>query len=416
MGRPPLMRKLVKMVVVSHWSVHKEECERLEEQMERANLLKEFPFTFSREATVEVCEKRETRCSFLAKRGVHQVGMWMFECSCGASVDSGLSRLIESWNLSSICCPCRGPSSSTPKHLASWKEYYEWRCIPFYSPVALLLHWPLTLYHAIRLVAARNLIPEFSNELYIHYLGPDKELSQLAVFGELKSLFPGLQVHVELVGPAIPGSRDGERIDLHGYAHCIETDCVCQSASENQSLLASGKSSVVRLRLHSGCYHDRYRDITKESLPHLVIAPNAGVAAFMSWLPTIELIKAINVPAVFSDYCEEAAHLAARCISSVTNCPPSIPVHSAKSIQAANGGGGQCFVSSLLFKLLSLWDVNWHSPRVRIYLNEDFKVSRINRAGEMHCAHFGSGIGVFFISLYPESSGWEWMGACSKLI
>lgn len=98
--------------------------------MERANLLKEFPFTFSREATVEVtsylmgvhgrgsmlfcscaflaelidvfilvgscqvCEKRETRCSFLAKRGVHQVGMWMFECSCGASVDSGLSRFL----------------------------------------------------------------------------------------------------------------------------------------------------------------------------------------------------------------------------------------------------------------------------------------------------------------------------------
>ncbi|XP_058193260.1 uncharacterized protein LOC131310320 isoform X2 [Rhododendron vialii] len=295
--------------------------------MERANLLKEFPFTFSQEATVEVCEKRETRCSFLAKRGVHRVGMWMFECSCGASVDlSDLSRLIGSWNLSSICCPCRGPSLPTPKHLLSWKEYYEWRCIPFYSPVALLLHWPLTLYHAIRLAAARNLIPEFSNELYIHYLGPEKELAQLAVFGELNSLFPGLQVHVELVGPAIPGSRDGERIDLHGYAHCIETDCICQSPSENQSLLASGKSSVVRLRLHSGCYHDRYRDITKESLPHLVIAPNAGVAAFMSWLPTIELIKAINVPAVFSDYCEEAAHLAARCISSVTYRPPSIPI------------------------------------------------------------------------------------------
>lgn len=45
---------------------------------------------------------------------------------------------------------------------------------------------------------------------------------------------------------------------------------------------------------------------------------------------------------------------------------------SAKSIQAAVGGGGQCFVSSLLLKLLSLWDVNWHSPRVLIYLTEDF--------------------------------------------
>lgn len=174
--------------------------------MQRADVLNDFPFAFSREATVEVCEKRETRCSFLARQGVHRVGMWMFECSCRPCVDSSdRPRLIESWNLPSISCPCKGPSSPTPKHLRSWKEYYEWRCIQFCSPVALLLHWPLMLYQAIQLVAARNLIPEFSNELFIHYLGPDKELAQLSVFGELNALFPGVQVHIELVGPAIPG-------------------------------------------------------------------------------------------------------------------------------------------------------------------------------------------------------------------
>lgn len=34
-----------------------------------------------------------------------------------------------------------GPSSPIPKHISNWKEYYEWRCIPLNSPVALLLHW-----------------------------------------------------------------------------------------------------------------------------------------------------------------------------------------------------------------------------------------------------------------------------------
>ena len=38
-------------------------------------------------------------------------------------------------------------------------------------------------------------------------LGPKKELLQLAVFGELHALFPSVQVHIELVGPAIPESR-----------------------------------------------------------------------------------------------------------------------------------------------------------------------------------------------------------------
>lgn len=33
------------------------------------------------------------------------------------------------------------PVAPIPKQLSSWKDYYEWRCIPLHSPVALLLHW-----------------------------------------------------------------------------------------------------------------------------------------------------------------------------------------------------------------------------------------------------------------------------------
>lgn len=36
----------------------------------------------------QVCEKLETRCSVLKKRGVHQMGMWLYECCCGNSVIS----------------------------------------------------------------------------------------------------------------------------------------------------------------------------------------------------------------------------------------------------------------------------------------------------------------------------------------
>ena len=36
---------------MSHWNEHKEECERLEQQMKRADVLNDFPFTFSQEAT-----------------------------------------------------------------------------------------------------------------------------------------------------------------------------------------------------------------------------------------------------------------------------------------------------------------------------------------------------------------------------
>lgn len=39
------------------------------------------------------------------------------------------------------------------------------------------------------------------------FTGPEKELLQLAVFAELHALFPGVHVHIELVGPAIPQNR-----------------------------------------------------------------------------------------------------------------------------------------------------------------------------------------------------------------
>ncbi|KAJ8547813.1 hypothetical protein K7X08_021049 [Anisodus acutangulus] len=66
-------------------NVHKKECQRLEQQMKHAHVVSDFPYTFSEEATVQVCDKQETRCSFLIKQGIHRVGMWTFECSYGAS-------------------------------------------------------------------------------------------------------------------------------------------------------------------------------------------------------------------------------------------------------------------------------------------------------------------------------------------
>lgn len=313
---------------VSHWSDHKEDCGRLEQQMKLVDVLNDFPFTFTPEATIRIVEKQESRCSFLSNRGLHRVGMWMCECPCGDSLVSlEYSRLSDCWNLSSTLCPCSGPVSRMSKCLTSWKDYYQWRCIPLHSPVALLLHWPLMVYHATQLAAMRNLSAEITNKLCIHYLGPEKELLQLAVFGELHALFPSVQVHIELIGPAIPESRDGERVDLYTYARCIETDCMCKSSSGNTCWdVCSGRTSAVTLRLHKGFYHERFQDIVKDSIPHLVIAPNAGIAAYSSWLPTIELIKELNVPAVFSDYCEEASHLASCCISTVTGHPMTIPI------------------------------------------------------------------------------------------
>lgn len=125
-----------------------------------------------------------------------------------------------------------------------------------------------------------------------YMVGPEKELLQLAVFGELRTLFPGVHIHIELVGPAVPPqrsdhllirhcsiiwywsllglnicptclpvNRDGEKINISSYACCNEAICVCKLASGAQT----GITSPLTLKLWRGFYHDRYRDIVKVS-------------------------------------------------------------------------------------------------------------------------------------------------------
>ncbi|XP_021731170.1 zinc finger MYND domain-containing protein 15-like isoform X3 [Chenopodium quinoa] len=244
---------------ISHWSDHEQECERLEEQMRDADILNTFPFTFSEEATLQILKEKESRCTFLSKRSIHQRGIWSCECSCGVSnTNHNCPASINCWNLPSTLVPCSGP---------------------------------------------------------------DKELIQLAVFGELLALIPDYDVHIDFVGPAIPDcSRDGETTHLHSYVRCDDRDCECKDPSETSS------GSVVTMRLLKGFYHDRFKDLMKDSFPHLIIAPNAGVAAYPSWMETVELIHGLNTPAVFTDFCEEAAHLAACCLSSATGCKLALPI------------------------------------------------------------------------------------------
>ncbi|XP_057531312.1 uncharacterized protein LOC130809518 isoform X3 [Amaranthus tricolor] len=306
---------------ILHWSDHKLQCERLEEQMRHVDILYKFPFTFSEEATLQIFEKKETRCTFLVRRSLHQKGMWSCECSCGFShLCHGSATLIKYWNLSSTFSPCGDPVSALSKQLSCWKEYYEWRSISLDSPVALLLQWPLTIYHAIQLNMDRVLSGDESKHLNIHYLGPDKEIFQLAVFGELCALLPDYDVHIEFIGPAVPEYRDGEKISLHSYAYCDDKDCECKVPN------GTSCGTAVTLRLFRGYYHNRFRDLMKDSFPHFVIAPNAGIAAYPSWKETVELIHGLDIPAVFTDFCEEAAHLAAQCLSTITECKLALPI------------------------------------------------------------------------------------------
>lgn len=61
----------------------------------------------------------------------------------------------------------------------------------------------------------------------------------------------------------------------------------------------------------------------------LVLSSRASINCCVLTKPVIilqDLLKELDVPTVFTDYCEEASNLAASCISTITGRPLAVPV------------------------------------------------------------------------------------------
>ena len=76
--------------------------------------------------------------------------------------------------------------------LDSWEDYYKVRNIPLSSPVALLLTFPLTIYHAIRIHGAVpvTVAKMLNRPLRLHVVGIEKELNMIDIFKEVGYLLP----------------------------------------------------------------------------------------------------------------------------------------------------------------------------------------------------------------------------------
>ncbi|URD90632.1 MYND finger [Musa troglodytarum] len=305
---------------ISHWIYHKKECRRLEEQMRHVDILSDFPFTFFIEDI-----NQASRCSFFTSKGLHQIGLWKSECSCGSlAVSMNELWLNDDWSLPSSLCPCVGIFSLS---LILQSGFFAVFKLASATTLNRTKKSTVNLFELLgRLLRMEMSATPFASRI-ITSLGPEKELLQLGVFGELLALFSGVQIHMDLVGPAVPQFRDGKTVSLCKYLSCAEQDCICKSScADSSARRLNGKCVTVHIKLHKGFYHDICRNILKDSYPHLIIAPNAGVAAYSSWSPTIELIKEMGIPAIFTDFCEEAANLAADCISTVTSLPLRLPI------------------------------------------------------------------------------------------
>jgi hypothetical protein len=151
----------------------------------------------------------------------------------------------------------------------------------------------------------------------IHLLGAEKELDQASAFarflsrvwrGESFRALVARDVEVHMVGPEVP----------EGWRPVVSLD-----GDESDERDDAPRVSVFG---HKGLYHDAVREAetrrareddvraktTLATAPDLVVCPDAGIAAFASWVPTIDLVLRLGAPALVTDLTAEAARLAAK--------------------------------------------------------------------------------------------------------
>ena len=77
------------------------------------------------------------------------------------------------------------PSRVEPGQIKDWQSWYTWRGLSMASPAALLMHYPLSVYHILVDILQIAKYRDISTEcqaLQIHYIGAEKELNHLPLY------------------------------------------------------------------------------------------------------------------------------------------------------------------------------------------------------------------------------------------
>ena len=113
-------------------------------------------------------------CDLLEAAGVHDD---IYCVLCGCVSPSSPHRYVPNPLAGLVDYPAGGEHSDAspppPPVVRSWAEYYAWRGLPPDAPVALLLTWPLTVYHCLVRLGLSTIT---DRPLVVHYLGPEKEV------------------------------------------------------------------------------------------------------------------------------------------------------------------------------------------------------------------------------------------------
>ena len=343
---------------------HKTACSRFKDDMrQRDALLEAVGLSFAPE-TMAPGLTRADWIGWLVDHRLHCEGWWQRECGChdrtpfgkltGQTDPEGMPLpWVEYTGLSLSDLPKRrswGDAVARPP-LRGWAPYYSARGIDEDSPIALLLHFVCTLYYCVHMLLPEILErsvtgaqPEPESEpspadtkapdglavptVVIHYLGPEKELDSLPLFGELALLLPQIRIRLVMVGPEVP-------VEMHGQRRTYRRESV--PVAPGQEYTASVPEGVGAMSLPDcevttvRCLYHELEPMASSSKipgvragdsrlkPRVVVGLNAGLSAYETYTPTVAVLARLlvedKVPCLFTDYSNEAVRLAQAVLS-----------------------------------------------------------------------------------------------------
>ncbi|KAJ3118796.1 hypothetical protein HDU96_008520 [Phlyctochytrium bullatum] len=295
------------------WPQHKIMCPTYKKNMIRltSEKLHDLPFTFYN--TKKQLENFN-QVAFLVQNEIHNIGVYRRLCQCYQQLAWGeisgelaaqqgtLETAEEKFKLLGLpesMFPLGKPfdASVDIESIDSWETWYKANQLPLSSPVALVFEVPLTIWFLIKEYAPKRI--ENGIKLTVHLLGPEREADLVQLYEALLPLLPSTDMVLHLIGPSL-STRLHEEHKKYYFSNGDSTLWVTLNAAEygapHYDSSAFGNDPAIR----------------GSATPDLVIALNAAVFQYQSWLPTVKLLVDKGQRTVFTEPIETTVEILAR--------------------------------------------------------------------------------------------------------
>ncbi|KDQ11803.1 hypothetical protein BOTBODRAFT_113878 [Botryobasidium botryosum FD-172 SS1] len=201
------------------------------------------------------------------------------------------------------------PERPRPGQIKDWMSWYAWRGLSLESPVALLMDFPLSVYHLLvdilKVVRPDN-GPGKRQSLDVHYIGTEIELNYLPIFSELALLLPYTDITLTLFGESVYELVQTARKNHPGS---LATQDIVWSYTAPKK---TGQGSI-KIKLYPDAkLWDRHVLVGIGSEPDAMVALDAGLMAYPTWQEPIQMSTVLNIPFAVTEYAEQSMDVCAR--------------------------------------------------------------------------------------------------------